>query len=90
MRKELYSTYKGFNRFTNKVIDFAIVHSTKLALVCMFAVSVTFPNLFNTLLFLNFLIFSMISPIQVKKYWNVPIIINSIIISGIYAFDVFT
>ena len=55
----------------------------------MFIVSVSTPNVFNMLLFLTFLAFSVLSYAKVQKFWVVPIFINSLILVAINANDVF-
>lgn len=70
-------------------MSLAIIHSGKLGLMAMFFVSVFKATVFNTLLFLMFLAFSMADFSQLKQYWNIPITVNSLIIMAIYGYEIF-
>lgn len=66
-----------------------IIHSSKIALFALFAVSVSYPNLFNAILFILFLMLSVSHYSNIKHYWNIPIIVDSMIILTMYGYDVF-
>lgn len=89
MRRWLSKLYLKLKYIYDKVTDMTIIHSSKLALFAMFAVSVSHPTLFNAMLFVLFLWFSISHYSKIKQYWNIPIIVNSMIILTMYGYDVF-
>jgi len=48
-------------KFVDKIIDVSIVHINKLVLLTLFLVSVSRPTLINVVLFIMFLVLSMVS-----------------------------
>lgn len=89
MRRLIYKFYVKSSKILDKLLSLLIIHSSKFALLAMFIVSVSTPNVFNMLLFLTFLAFSVLSYAKVQKFWVVPIFINSLILVAINANDVF-
>lgn len=70
-------------------MDLALLHSTKLSLFILFFVSsTTGATIFNTILFLLFLILSTVSQEKAYIFWKTAILVNSMIIMTIYAAEV--
>lgn len=59
IRRWLYKIYLKLRKIFDVILDLAIIHSAKFALFALFCVSVSFPNLFNAVLFILFLAFSL-------------------------------
>ena len=75
--------------FIDRIIDILIVHIIKVVLLALFLVSVYRPTLINVILFIMFLILSMVNIQNEYRYLRLTIWINSIAICIIYTFDVF-
>jgi hypothetical protein len=75
--------------FIDRVIDISIVHINKVVLLTLFLVSVYRPTLINVILFIMFLVLSMVSHQNEYKYLRLTLLINSFAICIIYTFDVF-
>ena len=75
--------------FIDRIIDILIVHIIKVVLLALFLVSVYRPTLINVILFIMFLILSMVNIQNEYRYLRLTIWINSIAICVIYTFDVF-
>lgn len=69
--------------------ELLIVHCGKLALLALFLVSITKPNLLNAGFFVLFMVFSVSPYDKVKDYWMVPILFNCCTLLAIYAADIF-
>ena len=75
--------------FIDKIIDISIVHINKFVLLALFLVSVSRPTVINMLLFIMFLILSMVNHHNEYRYLKLTLVINSLAIGIIYLFDVF-
>ena len=89
IRRNVFKIYLKLVYFFDKLLDFLIIHSAKFALIAIFIISVSKPNLMNAGLFLIFLFMTIASYRNVQKYWIVNIIYTSLIIISIYVIDVF-
>ena len=54
-----YVGYSSLKWVLKKTLNFATIHSTKIAMWLLFAVSVIEPNVFNAVLFILFLLICM-------------------------------
>ena len=66
-----------------------IVHINKFVLLALFLVSVSRPTLINALLFIMFLILSMVNHQNEYRHLRLTLVINSLAISIIFTFDTF-
>ena len=89
MRRFFFKVYLKAKAYFDKLLDLLIIHSSKIALFAIFAISASKPNLFNATLFILFLLLSMVSYGKVKLYWKLPIIFDSFILMSMYALDIF-
>lgn len=89
LRRWYYKIYLKLKSIFDRILNLTIIHSSKFALLALFCVSVSQPNLFNAMLFLLFLGFSLSSDDGIQRYWRIPIFINSFIIITMYGYDVF-
>jgi hypothetical protein len=76
-------------KLVDKIIDVSIVHINKLVLLTLFLVSVSRPTLINVVLFIMFLVLSMVSHQHEFSYLRFTLFINTCAIILIYTFDVF-
>lgn len=90
IRRTFFRIYLKIKILFDKILDLSIIHSSKLALLALFCVSVSKATLFNTVLFLLFLALATTSYSGVRRYWKVPIIFNAFIILSMYGYDIFT
>jgi hypothetical protein len=65
------------------------VHINKFVLLALFLVSVSRPTVINVLLFIMFLILSMVNHHNEYRYLRLTLLINSLAIGVLYLFDVF-
>lgn len=89
MRKLLFKCYTVLTKVLDFTTDLLVVHCGKLALLALFLVSIIKPNFFNLGFFILFMIFAVSSHEKVKTYWILPILFNCIVLTIIYANDVF-
>lgn len=73
----------------DRLVDVLIVHINKLVLLALFLVSVYRPTLINVILFIMFLILSMVNIQNEYRFLRLTILINTLAICVIYTFDVF-
>lgn len=81
--------YDSTVEFFDKIIDIAIVHINKVVLLALFLVSVSRPTIINAVIFIMFLILSMVSHNSELLFSKLTILVNTLAISTIYLFDVF-
>jgi energy-coupling factor transporter transmembrane protein EcfT len=74
---------------SDKLIDIATVHINKFVLLALFLVSVSRPTVLNALLFIMFLILSMVNHQNEYRYLRLTLFINSLTICIIFTFDTF-
>ena len=89
IRRAFFRIYLKIKILFDKILDLSIIHSSKLALLALFCVSVSKATLFNCVLFLLFLALATTSYSGVKRYWKVPLVFNAFIILSMYGYDIF-
>ena len=88
-RQLSFKAYQKTTKCIARFVDLALLHSTKLSLFILFFVSsTTGATVFNTILFLLFLILSTVSQEKANIFWKAAILVNSMIIMSIYAAEV--
>jgi len=75
--------------FFDKCVDVLIVHINKIVLLALFIVAVSRPTVINALIFVMFLILSMVDHNSEYKLFKLTTFVNSFVICVIYIFDVF-
>ena len=61
MRQAFSKAYLWLVEYSDRLVDILIVHINKFVLLALFLVSVSRPTLINALLFIMFLILSMVN-----------------------------
>jgi len=89
MRQWVNTAYLAMLNFFDRGLDVAIVHINKFVLLTLFLVAVSRPTLINVILFIMFLILSMVNHQNEYSYLRLTMLINTIAIMTIYLFDVF-
>jgi len=89
MRQACSKAYASLLEYSDKAIDIATVHINKFVLLALFLVSVSRPTLLNALLFIMFLILSMVNHQNEYRYLRLTLLINSLAIGIIFTFDTF-
>ena len=85
----MFDIFKRLQQFFNGVLNISIVHINKLVLLALFLVSVSRPTLINVVLFIMFLILSMVNHQNEYSYLRMTLFINTLAIMILYTFDVF-
>lgn len=73
-----------------KTLNFATIHSTKLAMFLLFFVTALDPNIFNGVLFIMFLAIQMGNNSQMILLWKFTLILISLLLFCQYSIQVFT
>lgn len=89
IRQAVSQAYEYLREYVDKLIDIAIVHINKFVLLALFLVSVSRPTLLNALLFIMFLILSMVNHQNEYRYLRLTLVLNSMAISILFTFDTF-
>lgn len=89
IRRVFSKVYSKIKHYTDKLLDLFVIHWSKFSLIALFIVSASKANFFNAVLFILFLMLSMISYRHLLRFWKVPIIINALILIYMYGVDVF-
>jgi len=89
MRQWVNTAYLAMLNFFDRGLDVAIVHINKFVLLTLFLVAVSRPTLINVILFIMFLILSMVNHQNEYSYLRLTMLINTIAIMTIFLFDVF-
>ena len=75
--------------FFDQILDILIVHINKLVLLALFLVAVSRPTVLNALIFVMFLILSMVDHNSEYQLFKLTTFVNTFAIGTIYTFDVF-
>ena len=89
LKRCCYRILRPLRQFFSRAISTLIIHSSTVGLACIFLASMMFASVFNALLFIVFLICSVLSYEQLTRLWSVPILLTCYILVSIYCFDVF-
>ena len=89
IRQAMSATFDFLKKYFEVFMDIAIVHINKWVLLVLFLVSVSRPTVLNVLLFVMFLILSMVTHQNEHRYLRLTLLINSCVISVIFLFDTF-
>ena len=82
--------YRKLTLLLAAIRNHATIHSTKFALLTLFAVTAIMPNMMNSILFIMFLMLAMSNNSQAQFYWRLTIGLVSLFIIAQYGFRVFT
>ena len=89
IRGFMNEVFKIMQGYFNQLVNISIVHINKLVLLFLFLVSVSRPTLINVILFIMFLILSMVHHQNEYRYLRLTLFLNSSAIVILYTFDVF-
>jgi len=81
--------FNALSSFYSTMVNYATIHSTKLALLTLFIVSAFNANLPNLILFVMFILLAMSNNTQVLGYWRLTLGLVSTLITAQYCFHVF-
>ena len=71
-------------------MNFATIHTTKVALAVLFIVTAIEPNMFNAILFVMFLAICMANNSQILILWRFTLGLISLLMCSQYSYRVFT
>ena len=75
--------------YMDKLLDVCTVHINKFVLLALFLVSVLRPTALNALLFVMFLVLSMVNHQNEYRYLRLTLLINSLAIATLFTLDTF-
>ena len=81
--------YTGIKWALQKGLNFATIHSTKIAQAMLFSVTALDPNIFNGFLFVLFLAISMGNNSQMLPLWRFTLVAISLVLFSQYSLRVF-
>ena len=81
--------YGGLKWVLGKTLNFATIHSTKIALSLLFFVTAFEPNIFNGVLFCMFLAIAMGNNSQMLLFWRFTLVLISLFLFCQYSIRVF-
>jgi hypothetical protein len=89
IRQGCEKAFESMVEFFDQCLDILIVHINKLVLLALFLVAVSRPTVINALIFVMFLILSMVDHNSEYKLFKLTTFVNTFAICVIYIFDVF-